>query len=226
MKIVVINGSGTGTTGATGQTLVGVVDGARAAGAEVETFLLTNLTINPCTGCQTCQKTGQCIFDDDYQKVREAMFEADGFVLASPNYVCSVSAQVKAVLDRSFSVLIHCQAMRGKYGAVVLVSGGPQYEQVEEYMQQVIGLLGCWNVGSLVAASDQMDFPDERAKVLSRADDLGRRLAEAIKTRQRFPEQEEQLKMMFEMMHWLIGSKKDIWNYEYEYWQKHWGVDE
>ena len=65
MKIVVINGSGTGTSGATGQTLVGVVDGARAAGAEVETFLLTNLTINPCTGCQTCQKMGQCIFDDD-----------------------------------------------------------------------------------------------------------------------------------------------------------------
>ena len=56
MKIVVINGSGTGTSGATGQTLVGVVDCAHSAGAEVETFLLTELIINPCKGCKRSAK--------------------------------------------------------------------------------------------------------------------------------------------------------------------------
>jgi multimeric flavodoxin WrbA len=93
MKIVVINGSGTGTSGATGKTLVGVVDGAHAAEAEVETFLLAELIINPCKGCKTCQKTGQCVIDDDYPKISEAMMDADGLVLASPNYISNVACR-------------------------------------------------------------------------------------------------------------------------------------
>jgi multimeric flavodoxin WrbA len=225
MKIVVINGSGTGSAGATGQTLAGIVNGAREAGAEVETFLLTKLIINPCTGCHTCQKTGRCIIDDDYPKISEAMMEADGLVLASPNYISNVSASIKALLDRSFSKLFHCQAMHGKYGAVVIASGGPLYQQVEDYLLHVTGTMGCWKVGSLVVASDQMDIPAERAKVLDEAKDLGRKLVEAIKTRQPFPEQQEEREMTFEMARWLVESQKDTWHYEYAYWQKHWELD-
>ena len=152
MKIVTINGSGSGAAGATGQTLTGVVEGARAAGAEVETFLLTELTINPCKGCHTCQKTGRCIINDDYPKIREAMIKADGLVLASPNYISNVSANIKALLDRSFSFLFHCQAMHGKYATVVVASGGPMYQQVEDYLLHVIGT----DVGRLEALSLQV----------------------------------------------------------------------
>lgn len=226
MKIVAINGSGTGATGSTGQTLTGVVEGARKAGAEVETLLLTKLTINPCKSCHTCQKTGQCVINDDYPKIRDTMIKADGLVLASPNYISNVSANIKALLDRSFSILFHCQAMYGKYGAVVVASGGPMYQQVEDYLLHVTGTMGCWKVGSLVVASEQMNILDERAKTLENAKDLGRRLVEAIKTGQRFPEQEEQHKMAFEMMRWLVESQKDTAPYEYEYWQKHWGMGE
>ena len=49
------------------------------------------------------------------------------------------------------------------------------------------------------------------------------RLAEAIKTGQRFPEQEEEREQCFEMMRWLVEENKDAWPYEYEYWQTHWG---
>jgi len=223
MKIVVINGSGTGTSGATGHVLAGVVDGVRAAGAEVKTFLLTELTINPCKGCRTCQKTGQCVIDDDYPEVSTAMMEADGLVLASPNYISNVSSHIKALLDRSFSKLFHCQAMHGKYGAVVIVSGGPLYQQVEDYLLHVTGTMGCWKVGSLSVVSDRMNIPDERIKVLEEAMGLGRRLVEAIKTRQAFPEQQEEREMTFAMARCLVESQKDNWHYEYEYWQKHCG---
>jgi multimeric flavodoxin WrbA len=226
MKIVAINGSGTGAAGSTGQTLTGVVEGARAAGAEVETFLLTNLTISPCKGCHTCQKTGQCIINDDYQKVSEAMLKADGLVIASPNYISNVSASIKALLDRSFSILFHCQAMRGKYGAVVVASAGPVYQQVEDYLLHVTGTMGCWNVGSLVVASAQMGITDEHEKTLEDAKDLGRRLVEAIKTKQCFPEQEEQRELAFETMRWLVETQKDTSPHEYEYWQQRWGFGE
>jgi len=226
MKIVAINGSGTGAAGSTGQALEGVAEGARAAGAEVETFLLTKLTINPCKSCHTCQKVGRCVIDDDYPKIRDAMIEADGLVLASPNYISNVSAHIKALLDRSFSILFHCQAMHGKYSAVVISSGGPMYQRVENYLLHVTGTMGCWKVGSLVVAGDQMEVPDECVGVLEEAKDLGRRLAEAIKTGEQFPEQEEQREMAFEMMRWLVESQKDTSPYEYEYWQKHWGMGE
>jgi multimeric flavodoxin WrbA len=226
MKIVAINGSGTGNAGATGKTLMAVADGARAAGAEVETFLLTELTISPCKSCHTCQKTGRCIFNDDYPAIRDAMMQADGLVLASPNYIFNVSASIKALLDRSFSFLFHCQALFGKYGAVVVASAGPMYQPVEEYLSHVIGTLGCWKVGSLAVASDQMNIPDERTKVLENASELGRSLVEAVKARRQFPEQEEQRTMAFEMMRWLVQSQKDRSPYEYDYWQRRWGMDE
>jgi multimeric flavodoxin WrbA len=220
MKIVAINGSGTGAKGATGQALEGVLEGVRESGAEVELFLLNELKITPCTGCGTCKRTGQCVFKDDYLKIKDAMLAVDGVVLASPNYISNVSSQIKAFLDRSFCFLFHCQAMNGKYGAVVVASGGPRYEPVEEYLMHVTGSMGCWRVGSIVAATAQMDDPDERASVMDEARVLGRNLVTAIKTKQCFPDQEEERENTFEVVRWLVESTKEEAPFEYEYWQK------
>ncbi len=222
MKIVAINGSGTGVSGVTGQTLENVVDGAREAGAEVETFVLAKLNVNPCRGCRTCQRKGHCVIDDDYPAIQAAMIAADGFLLASPNYISNVSGQVKCLLDRSFSRMFHCQGMHNKYGAVVVASGGPLFEPVEQYLLRVTGNMGCWKVGSLVAAEGQLEDPKERTGVFEEAKALGRTLVEAIKTEQTFPEQEEDREMTFEMMRWLVESNKEKWPHEYEYWQTHW----
>ena len=222
MKIVAINGSGSGAAGATGQALAGVAEGAHASGADIETLLLSELKVGPCTGCGTCKRTGECVIKDDYPEIRDAMLAADGVVLASPNYISHVSAQLKALLDRSFCFLFHCQAMSGKYGAVVVASGGPQYQPVEGYLLHVTGTMGCWKVGSIVVAGGQMEDPDERTGVLNEARALGSRLADAVKTKQGFPDQEEERSMTFEVMRWLVESTKEDAPYEHDYWQKHW----
>jgi multimeric flavodoxin WrbA len=222
MKIVAINGSGSGSAGATGQTLEGVVKGIRESGAEVEIFVLNELKISPCSGCGTCKRTGQCVFKDDYPKIKDALLEADGVVLASPNYIRNVSSQIKAFLDRSFCFLFHCQAMNGKYGAVVVASGGPQYQPVEDYLMHVSGSMGCWKVGSVVAADAQMKDSDERVNVLDEARTLGRSLSNAVRTKQPFRDQVEERETTFEVMRWLVESTKDEAPFEYEYWQKHW----
>ena len=222
MRIVAINGSGTGAKGVTGQTLEGVVEGVRESGAEVELFFLNELKITPCTGCGTCKRTGQCVFKDDYPKIKDAMLAADGVIFSSPNYIRNVSSQIKALLDRSFCFLFHCQAMKGKYGAVVIASGGPQYQTVEDYLMHVTGSMGCWKVGSVVASDAQMKDPDERKSVLDEARVLGRNLVTAIKTKKCFPDQEEEREMTFEVMRWMIENTKDEAPFEYEYWQNHW----
>ena len=221
MRIVAINGSPTGAKGSTGRALAALIEGTREAGAQVTLFELGSLTVNPCTGCHSCQKKGRCVIRDDCPAIQQAMIEADGLVLASPNYIFNVSAQFKALLDRSFS-MFHCQILHGKYGACVLASGGPLYQQVEDYLLHVTSNMGCWKVGSFVVAGGQLDDPDEAPKALEEARELGRRLTQAIASRKRFPEQEEERDQVFETMRWLVESQKDQWPCEYQFWQKYW----
>jgi multimeric flavodoxin WrbA len=149
------------------------------------------------------------------------MLDAEGIVLASPNYIYNVSAQMKALLDRSFS-MFHCQMLAGKYGAALLTSGGPLYEQVEQYLMHVIGNSGCWKVGSLTVTETQLRDPEEQSQVLKEAYDLGRKLAAAISGKIQFPDQEAEREQCFEMMRWLVEQERDNWPYEYEYWQRYW----
>ncbi len=60
--------------------------GARASGHETELFILNKLKISPCTSCDSCQKNGQCIIDDDMQSMYSKLLEADYIVIASPIY--------------------------------------------------------------------------------------------------------------------------------------------
>jgi multimeric flavodoxin WrbA len=222
MNIVLINGSPTGAQGATGRLLAALADGAAEAGAEITLFELGRLTVKPCNSCRTCQKIGTCVIEDDYTQIKAAMLAAGGIVLASPNYISNVSAQMKALLDRSFSML-HCQMLHKKYGACVVASGGPLYQSVEEYLLHVVGNSGCWKVGSVATGGGLLDDEGESPQVLAAARALGNKLAEAIKTQQRFPEQEEEREQCFEMMRWLVEENREQWPYEYEYWQTHWG---
>ncbi|MFC1669312.1 flavodoxin family protein [Spirochaetota bacterium] len=220
MKIVSINGSSTGSKGVTGQTLQGVIKGAIESGANVESFVLADMEINHCRACKTCQKTGKCVINDDYPKIQDALLKADGVILASPNYIRNVSSLMKAFLDRGFSLLFHCQAMAGKYGAVVVASAGPQYQPVVDYMMHITGTMGNWKVGSVVAASAMMDDADTRKELIDETMELGRNLAEAIKTKKPFPEQKKEREETFEIMRWLVETIKDSAPFEYEYWQK------
>lgn len=221
MKIVAINGSPTGIQGATGKVLAALLEGAQEQGAEVQLFELGAGTVKPCISCHTCQKSGHCVIEDDLQPIQKAMRESDGIVLGSPNYIDDVSAQLKALLDRCFS-MFHCQTLNGKYGASVVTSGGPNYQRIEQYLLEKIGTIGCWKVGSMVAAGGLIHDPEYAPAIKEDARELGRKLAHAIATQTTYPEQIDARDECFEVMRWLVESQKEAWPAEYEYWQKHW----
>jgi len=75
--------------------------GAKEAGNEVEKVRIADLQIGYCTGCYACQKTGKCAIRDDVQSVIDKMLAADVIVLASPVYFYCISAQLKALFDRT-----------------------------------------------------------------------------------------------------------------------------
>ncbi len=57
--------------------------------------------VDACAHCDYCLTNKECVLQDDMQELYVLMTEAQGFVLATPVYNGGVSAQMKAVLDRT-----------------------------------------------------------------------------------------------------------------------------
>ncbi len=134
MKIVGINASPKGDKSQTRRLVMGVLEGARQAGADITFIDLCSLDIAYCTACGTCYAKGECVSDDDYPMLLEKMMDADGIVLGSPNYINAVTAQMKTMLDRMADV-VHCQALSGKYGCAVCTAGGSYADEVADYLR-------------------------------------------------------------------------------------------
>lgn len=76
--------------------------GAADAGNEVETIRASEKKIGYCRACYYCSSHGgECVQKDDMAQVLQKMIDADVLVLASPVYFYSVSAQLKALIDRT-----------------------------------------------------------------------------------------------------------------------------
>jgi len=218
MKLTSVIGSPKGMDGNTGTLLQAVLNGARHAGAEVTALSLSMLDVRPCRGCETCHEDGDCCIVDDFPRVRDPMLDSDIVVLASPNYIWNVSAQMKALLDRCCGPL-HLRALGGAYGGAVVTSGGGGEEEVGEYLLQFLRALGCWTVDGVGARAGELKDDDRRGEALDRGRELGGRLVEAAAEGRQYPEQEQEHTQFAERMKKLILARKDDWTYEYEYWK-------
>ncbi|MBM3155318.1 MAG: flavodoxin family protein, partial [Chloroflexi bacterium] len=94
---------------------------AREAGCETELILIAEKDIAPCDGCGSCLTTGTCKIKDDMQQVYDELERADGIILGTPVYFINVSAQAKAVIDRTYAFL-YSRKLRGKVAAAIVAS--------------------------------------------------------------------------------------------------------
>ena len=107
------------------EILVGeALDGARGEGADVELFSVSGREIGPCDGCQTCLTTGKCHIDDDMQTVYQKLVEADGIIFGTPIYFYAMTAQAKAIMDRTYALRRPDVRLTDKVGGVIAVAGG------------------------------------------------------------------------------------------------------
>ncbi|MCL2807844.1 MAG: NAD(P)H-dependent oxidoreductase [Coriobacteriia bacterium] len=83
--------------------------GVQEAGACSRSFLLSQKHLAPCTGCGSCEETGNCIMadahsmhaaGDDYLELMDALSLADGLAVVTPLYFAGPPAQLKALYDR------------------------------------------------------------------------------------------------------------------------------
>jgi multimeric flavodoxin WrbA len=216
MKIIGINASPKREKSQTRLLVMGVLEGARKAGADVTFVDICSLEIKYCTACGTCYAKGECIHDDDFPMLFLKLMEADGIVLGSPNYINSVTAQLKTMFDRMADA-IHCQLFSGKYGCAVSTAGGSMADEVAGYMNETLLHLGAMTVGKVgvnLSGNPEAIKPAEK-----QAKELGRKLVEAIQTNWKDPAQQKILDERKEYFKRMIMFNKDLWKHEYDYWK-------
>ncbi len=76
---------------------------AQEEGADIELVTLSGKSISPCDSCYSCEQTGKCRVNDDMQPIYAKLLQADGIVFGTPVYFWNVSAQAKALIDRTFA---------------------------------------------------------------------------------------------------------------------------
>lgn len=81
--------------------------------------------ISPCTHCNDCvESKGKCSISDDMDEIYEALKEADGIIMASPIHFGSISAQLKAVIDRCQAMIMEdLDIFKNKVGISIVVGG-------------------------------------------------------------------------------------------------------
>ena len=223
MKIIGIVASPHGVRGNTGRLMMKVLEAAQEQSATVETVALPGGTVLPCKACDMCHKKGFCPQKDEFENIIEKIMGSECVVLASPNYIFTVSAQMKAFMDRCGGV-IHRMAFEGKYGASVVTSGGGDEEPIAEFMNHFMLTTGMTPVGSVWATMGTItgdDFPED---ICQKAADLGRKLIRDCENSVSSPEIDERKARFAERMRNLMLYRKDDWPAEYEYWKKHRGL--
>ena len=219
MKIVAVLGSPNGEKGNTGALLALVLQGAEKRGAGTEIITIRKDEIKPCVACDVCHKKGGCPQKDKYEEIKDKIMKADGLVLATPNYIFHVSAQLKAFIDRCCSV-VHCLGFEGKYGASVVTAGGGEEEPIADYLEHFLAITGAVPVGSVWATMSQVEGQNFPPDVRDKAIALGERLVEAWAAREKSPAYEPVTEQFRERMRSLILWRKEEWPFEYEYWKE------
>ncbi|MDD4859393.1 MAG: flavodoxin family protein [Dehalococcoidales bacterium] len=75
--------------------------GARSRGAEVEKIIVDKLNIAPCREYYGCLRDGNCVIRDDMDDIYPKLLICDVVIVASPMFFYGVTAQLKALIDRS-----------------------------------------------------------------------------------------------------------------------------
>lgn len=187
MKVLGIMGSPR-IKGNTDLLLDQALEGARSRGAEVEKMIADKLDIAPCREYYGCARDGNCVIRDDMDDVYPSLLNADGVIVASPMFFYGLTAQLKALIDRSQALWARkyllkqdppCSGRRGAFIAVGATKGENLFAGsvlTVKYFFETIGVEYFQEL--LVRGVDRKGEIREHPTALKQAFDLGAKLAQ------------------------------------------------
>jgi len=161
-----------------------IAKGAKSVGAKVETLFIHGMKIAPCNSCYACQKPDSkgCSINDDMQAVYKKLLEADAWVIASPVYWFTVSAQTKLWMDRCFALLPQArEAFEGKRIAIAMSYGDTDpfksgCVNALRTFQDAFGYIQACIVGMVYGSAMEAGEIKNNEALMKEAEELGKQL--------------------------------------------------
>lgn len=177
MNILVLNGSPR-KNGNTEIMADEFIRGAAEAGHTVTKLNVGSMDIHPCIACEVClNNDGKCFRQDDMMSVYSAVEESDMIVFASPIYWFSMTAQIKATIDRFYAYLL--KGFRLKSSALLLNAhdGSPSvFDTSISNYKQIISYTGWEDKGIITVNGMDEKGAMKKASELIQAYELGKSL--------------------------------------------------
>jgi multimeric flavodoxin WrbA len=161
-----------------------IAKGAKSVGAKVETLFMHGMNIAPCKSCYACQKPDSkgCSINDDMQHVYKKLMEADAWVIASPVYWFTMSAQTKLWMDRCFALLPFAKeafvdkriAIAMSYGDIDPVKSG--CVNALRTFQDALGYVQACIVGMVYGSAMDAGEIKNNDALMKEAEELGKQL--------------------------------------------------
>ena len=152
------------------------VEGATAAGHDVEKISLVGKDIRFCKGCLACQKIGRCVISDDVNGIMQKVLNADVVCWATPIYYYEMSGQMKTLIDRMNAMYSLDYMFRDIYLLATAAEDEPEVPKRAE--AGLTGWIDCYPESRLVATlfCGGVDAPRtiEGNKKLQEAFELGK----------------------------------------------------
>jgi len=162
--------------------------GARDSGAEVERIVLAQKKISGCLDCDKCDETGVCAVKDDMPEIHTKLLEADSILHSVPVYFWSMTAQMKAYLDRWCAFFdaewrwhrSYYPRMKGKRIGLITVCGDPDVSTADPIVhsfKSTCQFTGLKWMGVVQASASEKGEIDSNETAKKEAYDLGRKAA-------------------------------------------------
>jgi multimeric flavodoxin WrbA len=163
--------------------------GAQEADASVAEVFLRDYRIEFCNDCRVCIKSGRCVVDDDFQKLRDLLCEADGIILSSPAYGGAVCARMKNLLDRLGQYAFLTSTFGGKYVIGIATTSSFAAKKVARQLAAAMrdGIFRRAYVSSTLAVHLRGQHVRTMPRVLLKARTLGSKMVADIRKGRRFP---------------------------------------
>ncbi len=161
-NIIVIQGGGR-PDGNTALLIDSFAKGAKETGHTVEVISLIKNEVKGCLGCNACRYGKPCVQKDSFNDIIPKIEAADCVVFASPLYFWTISARLKAFIERLYSIakedrdppLGRYEKYPEKDCALLMTSADNffwTFEQAVSYYQfTVVNYIGFTNKGMLLA---------------------------------------------------------------------------
>jgi multimeric flavodoxin WrbA len=167
VKILILNGS-PHLDGPTSDMAKAFTEGAKEAGHEVVSVNVAHKNIRGCMACEYCRnkEKGICAQNDDMLEIYPAILSSDMIVFASPIYYFTLSAQLQAVIHRTYAIDIPKNVKK----VALIMSSGSKFvygAAITEYFQSIVEYWGVENAG-IFTANGRQNKSEKKRKELYR----------------------------------------------------------